>query len=109
MEYDGHPSHQLDGLDFAGDVAILFYTQQQMQDKTNIVAEYSARLGLNIHRRKRKILKVNSTSAAPITLGVEAIEEVDHFKYLGSVNDMQGRTKADVKARIGKAKWSIFN
>ena len=37
-------------LDFADDLALLSHTQQHMQEKTNIVAEHSARLGLNIHR-----------------------------------------------------------
>ena len=79
-----------------------------MQEKTNIVAEHSARLGLNIHRGKSKILKVNSTSTVSVTLGVEAIEEVDHFTYLGSVVDTQGGTEADVKARIGKARVAFL-
>ena len=47
--------------------------------------------------------KVHSTSTASVTLHMEAIEEVDHFTYLGSVIDAQSGTEADVKARIGKA------
>ena len=57
--------------DFAGDLALLSHTQQQMQEKTNIVAEHSVRLGLNIHRGKNKILRVNSASTVLVTLGVE--------------------------------------
>jgi hypothetical protein len=38
-----------------------------MQDKTNTVAE-NYKIGLNIHRSKRKILKVNATSTTPIKL-----------------------------------------
>ena len=45
---------------------------------------------------------MNSTITVSVTLGVEVIEEVDHFTSLGSVFDAQGRTEADVKARIGK-------
>ena len=43
-----------------------------------------------------KILKVS------VTLGVKAIEEVDHFTYLGSVVDTQGEPEADVTVRFGK-------
>ena len=68
-------------------MALLPHTKQQMQEKTSIVAEHSARLGLNIHQGKCKILKVNSTSTVSVTLGVEKIEEVDHFTYLGNVVD----------------------
>ena len=98
----------MDDLDFADDLALLSRTQQQ-EEKTNIVAEHSARLKLNIHREKKKILKVNSTSTVSATLGVEAIEDVDHFTYLGSVVDKQGGTEADVKARIGKARVAFLN
>ena len=38
-----------------------------------------------------------------ITLSVEAIEEVEHFTYLGSVVDTHGGTEADIKARTGNA------
>ena len=72
------------------------------------VVEHSARLWLNIHRGKNKILKVNSISTASVTLGVEVIEEVEHFTCLGSVVDTQGGTEADVKARIGKAKMGFL-
>ena len=70
------------------------------------MAEQSARLVLNVHRGKSKILKVNSTSTASVTLGVEAIEEVEHFTYLDSEVDTHGGTEAeaDVTARIGKAR-----
>ena len=95
---------QLDDLDFADDLALLAHTQQQMQEKTNIVAATSASMGLNIHKGKSKILKVNATSTSPIMLEGEALEEVDSFVYLGSVVDKQGGTDADVKIRIGKAR-----
>ena len=63
---------------------------------------------LNIHRWKSKILKVHSTSTVSIILGLEAIENIYHFTYLGSVIDTQGGTKADVKARISKARAAFL-
>ncbi|VDP06195.1 unnamed protein product, partial [Schistosoma curassoni] len=38
---------QLGDLDFAGDLALLSQTQQQMQEKTTSVAAASAAVGLN--------------------------------------------------------------
>ena len=61
------------------------HTQQQIQEKTNIVAECPALLiGLNIPKEKSKILTVNSTSTASVTLGEEAIEQVEHLTYLAA-------------------------
>ena len=65
-------------------------------------------LGLNINRGKSKILKVNSTGTVSVTLGVEGIEEVDHFTYLGSVVDTQCGTEAVVKDRISEARVSFL-
>ncbi|VDP68834.1 unnamed protein product [Schistosoma curassoni] len=47
---------QLDDLHFKDDLVLLSRTQQQMQEKTTSVAAASAVVGLNIHKRKSKIL-----------------------------------------------------
>ena len=90
---------QLDDLDFAEDLALISYTQQQMQEKTNCVAYYSAGIGLNIHRGKSKVLKVNTASTIPITLEGTILEEVESFTYLGSIIDIQGRADSDITAK----------
>lgn len=102
------PWKQLDDLDFADDLALLSHTQQQMQEKTNHVASTSAQVGLNIHKDKTKILKINAANNNPITLDSKVLEEVEAFTYLGSVIDKQGGTDADVKARIGKARAAFI-
>ncbi|KAL3866766.1 hypothetical protein ACJMK2_044042 [Sinanodonta woodiana] len=95
---------QMDDLDFADDLALLSHSQQQMQEKTSIVADNSASLGLHINSGKSKVFKTNASSNTPITVEGDALEEVDSFTYLGSILDKQGGTDADVKTRIGKAR-----
>ena len=57
-----------DDLDFADDLALFSHTQRQMQEKTSMVENISAHLGLRVHRDKSKILKNNTAaSTAPIT------------------------------------------
>ena len=75
-----------------------------MQEKTNTITETSARLGLNVHRGKSKILKANTANTTPIMLEDEALEEVESFTYFGSMVDKQGGTDADVRIKIGKAR-----
>lgn len=36
------------------------------------------------------------------------IAEVENFTYLGSIMDQEGRTKADIKARIGKVREAFL-
>ncbi|VDO51548.1 unnamed protein product [Schistosoma margrebowiei] len=95
---------QLDNLDFADDLAFLSRTQQQMQEKTTSVAAASAAVGLNTHKEKSKILRYNTAWTNPITIDGEDLEDVKTFTYLGSINDEQGGSDADVKARISKAR-----
>ncbi|VDP46963.1 unnamed protein product [Schistosoma curassoni] len=42
-----------------------------------------------------------------ITLDGEALEVMETFTHLGSIIDKQGRSDADVKARIGKARTAF--
>ena len=79
-----------------------------MQDKTDILAATSAQVGLNIHKDKTKILKINYTNNNPVTLQGSPLEEVESFTYLGSIFNQQGGTDADVKARIGKARAAFI-
>nr|KAG5697478.1 hypothetical protein BaRGS_029369 [Batillaria attramentaria] len=54
-----------------------------MQEKTSMTAENSPRLGLNIHKEKTKVLKINTAAM----LEGEGLEKVENFTYLGSIVD----------------------
>ena len=96
---------QLDDLDFADDLALMSHSHRQMQDKTTDLARISAQVGLKINTKKTKILRLDTTCERPIMLEGEGFEEVESFRYLGSIVDTRGGTGADVKTRIGKATW----
>ncbi|VDO59757.1 unnamed protein product [Schistosoma curassoni] len=74
--------NQLDDLDFAGDLALLFHTHEQMQIKTASVAAVCASVGVNIHKGKTKVLKFKTENSNPITLDVETLEDAESFTYL---------------------------
>ncbi|VDP36570.1 unnamed protein product [Schistosoma curassoni] len=94
---------QLDNLEFTEDLALLSYTQQQMLENTISVAAASATLGLNINKRKGKILRYDTTCTKRITLDGEHLENVKLFTYLGSMIDEHGESDADVNLWIGKS------
>ena len=99
---------QLDDLDFADDLALLSHKHQQMQDKVNVLQETSRKVGLNIHKGKTKLLKINSNFEGPVIIENKALEEVDSFRYLGSVVDKLGGTDEDVRIRIGRARAAFL-
>ena len=111
-EEEWHPMAtwtRLDYLDFADDLALLSHTQQQMQEKTPIIATHSACLDLTIHKGKSKILKVNNNNTTPIMLEGEALEEVEGFTYLGNLVGKLRVTDADVKVQIGEARAAFHH
>ncbi|VDP65321.1 unnamed protein product [Schistosoma curassoni] len=75
-----------------------------MQGNTTSVTAASAAVGLNINKRKRKILQYNTTCINQITTDGETLVDVKTLTYLSSIIDEHGRSDADVKARIGKAR-----
>ncbi|VDP66889.1 unnamed protein product [Schistosoma curassoni] len=100
--------NQLKDLDFADHLALLSHTHDQMQIKTASVAAVSASIGLNIHKRKTKVLKFNTENSNPMTLDGQTLEDVESFTYMGSIIDEQGGSDADIKVRIGKARTALL-
>ena len=95
---------QLDDLNFADDIALISSTQQQMQEKTSLLAETSVKLGLRPNKSKTKVMKINAKREQPIKIKDTNLE-VEEFTYMyqGSIVNIEGGTAADVKNRINKA------
>lgn len=99
---------QLEDLDFADELALLLHNHHQLQEKTTLLAETSAQVGLNIHKGKTKIMRMNTNRGEPITLEETQLKEVESFSYLGSIINTEGGTDADIKVRIGKARAAFI-
>ncbi|KAI0216279.1 hypothetical protein LSAT2_031691, partial [Lamellibrachia satsuma] len=66
LRHYGVPTKLLEDLDFADDLALLSHSHQQMQDKTTELATVSLQVGLNIHKGKTKVLRMNAASTDPV-------------------------------------------
>ena len=97
----------LGDLDFADDIALTTSNRSQMQRRTNMIAETSKKVGLEINVQKTKILRINAKSQEPISIGDQILEDVTCFEYLGSKLDEVGGTLADVKSRINKSRTAF--
>ena len=95
-------------MDFADDLALLSHTHNHMQAKTTDLNRLSQTLGLKIHPGKSKVLRVGAPEGQQVRIEDDVLEEVESFCYLGSIIDKEGGTKADVKARIGKAQTAFI-
>ncbi len=102
------PWKQLDYLDFADNLTLLSHTHQQMQDKITRLTGISSQVGLTIHKKKTKIMRLDATREEPAFLAGTPLEEVESFTYLRSIIDKKGGTDADVRAIIGKARAAFL-
>ena len=93
----------LEDLDFADDIALMSTSTEAMQRKTDQLASMAGRVGLQISFDKTKVMKSPGSNGDRVQLEGKAIEEVDHFTYLGSCIDREGNTRKEVNSRIAKA------
>ena len=75
-----------------------------MRDQTQALEEQSAKVGLTINATKTKLVRVGTKQGDGVMIAGEQIEEVDEFRYLGSIVSKKGGTEEDIQARIGKAR-----
>ena len=98
MVFNGIREYNWKTLD---DLALLSHNSSQMEDKATQLRGNSAKTGQKISMKKTKILRTNTTSNIPILLKEEPIEEVESFKYLGSIVDKKGGADKNVVTRTG--------
>ena len=94
---------RLEDCDFADDIALLAHTQNDIQEKTSRVDETARSVGLKIHPDKTKVMKAKNKSSKKTEVQGRELEEVQHFKYLGSYISADSNIEKEVSTRIGLA------
>ena len=94
---------KIEDCDFADDIALLSHTQKDIQEKTDKVDRTARSVGLKIHTDKTKIMKAKTKSNKKINIRGQDLEEVEHFKYLGSYISADSNIEKEVSSRIGQA------
>ena len=97
----------LEDLGFAYDLALLSHRIQDMKDKTQALEEQSAKVGLKINATKTKPMRVGTKQDDGVMIAGEKLEEVNEFRYLGSIVSKKGGTDEDIQTRIGKARQAF--
>ena len=72
------------------------------------MAANSRKVGLKIHASKTKIMKAKTKFQEPVTVEGKPLEEVKHFKYLGSFISSDSNIEKEVSTRIGLAALLII-
>ena len=94
----------MEDLDFADDIPLLSTSRRNLQQKTNELEVHAKRTGLHINTAKTKVMKIKTDDNQPIVIGIDDVETVDTFTYLGSVMDADKGSPADIRASLKKAR-----
>ena len=100
--------NMMEDLDFADDLALLSTSRRNLQQKTNKLEVHAERTGLHINTAKTKVMKIKTDDNQPIVIGIDDVETVDSFTYLGSVMDVDKGSTADISARLKKARAAYY-
>ena len=100
----------IQNIRYADDTVLLARNKVDLENLLHILKEESEIRGLNINRKKTKLLVFSKNKISPkckITLDDEELQQVECFNYLGSVLTEDCRCISDMKTRIVLAKNSF--
>lgn len=89
---------------FADDLAIIAQSQSELQKDLNNWREILEKRGMKISIPKSKVMMIDKEQQTiDIKLKNEKLQQVTHFKYLGTTIDIYGNQEKDIHDRIDKA------
>ena len=97
---------KLSNLRYADDTALLANSERDVDELVERVNEAGKTKLLNLNVKKTKLMRIDKRDEHKHEVKVNgvAIEEVESFKYLGSVKTRFGDCSKDIKTRIAIAK-----
>ena len=97
------PALSITDLDYADDVDILAESIIEAQLMINDIAARSLTTGLKISQSKTKSMRTSGLDETPIALNSIPIEDVQNFKYRGSLIHPKGEALSEIQSRISAA------
>ena len=90
---------------FADDQAMVASTEEGLQSIMDCVNRVNDRYGMKINIKKTKVMKIGRQHGlANIEVNGQRLEQVNHFKYLGSLIAEDGYCEKEIRARVAMAK-----
>jgi endonuclease/exonuclease/phosphatase family metal-dependent hydrolase len=91
---------------FADDQGMVASTEAGLQRLMDGLVSTAKRYDMKVNVKKTKVMTVSKGGGvvARIVIDGQVVEQVSKFKYLGSLITDDGRSEAEIKARIGMAK-----
>ena len=96
----------LNNVRYADDTVLIADSMEKLQRLVERVDAAGEEMGLRINRKKTECMVISKRNAPAcnIQIGNETINQVDKFKYLGSMITEDSRCENEIRQRIGIAK-----
>ena len=97
----------INNVRYADDTVLVADSAEKLQELLNIVVHASEERGLSVNLEKTKVMVASKKADIPrarIQISGVPLEQVQQFKYLGSILSEDCRCRNEIRARIGIAK-----
>ena len=100
----------INNIRFADDTVLLAGTEEELQRQIDKVNESCTAFGMELNAKKTKVMVMEKQPGTEVTIksnGI-ALEQVNKYKYLGTLIAADSRCIQEIKRRIGIAKRSFW-
>jgi len=94
-------------FDYADDIALMAGNESDMQFFVDKICFFGKMVGLCINPDKSKVMSICTIAPCKISVYGSELENVDSFRYLGSLLSADGCSDRDIVSRIGFAQASF--
>ena len=94
-------------LDYADDIVIFAETIEDLQSILNDLDDNAKKAGIKINIKKTKIMITEDAVPGQVMLHNKVIEEVNEFRYLGTIVARNGSMEAEFNERMRKANQAM--
>ena len=99
---------RINNLRYADDIALIAKSAEELQELLSIVNNTSKEFGLQINAKKTKVMTIGQErKEAKIKCEGKTIEQVEHFKYLGTIITETADCSKEIRARLGQGREAI--
>ena len=98
----------LNNLRFVNDIALISESAEELQEMLNDLNRESLKVGLKMNKSKTKVMFNDNVPKVEINIGIEALEEVHEYTYLGQVIKLTVDRECEIKRRINIG-WKAYN
>ena len=102
-------SVNLNNIRYADDTVIVATTEKDIQNLLDVVNEKGQKFNVEMNVEKTKVLVISrdQNTRANLQLNGQVIEQVECFKFLGSIITDDGKSQREVSSRIAEAKQAF--